>query len=133
MSLSKNSISVPFFSAFCFEISSAFFEISTAVTSASLKKCFTETAIHPLPVHISKTLISAQSMPCISFIISTAFSTRVSVSCLGISTSFETLNSNPMKNALPVIYWHGSCAALRLINSRYLSCAPHSAVSFDLR
>ena len=84
--------------------------ISEQVTLTLLAILASETPIAPLPVQRSKishslrftSMSSPRRVPV--FIISSASSTSVSVSCLGMSTFSFTMNSRPMNSWLPMMY-----------------------------
>ena len=87
ISLFLKFISTSFISALYFAIFSIFFDISVAVTVASGNNFFNVIAIAPEPVPMSIIFIFS---PRFFFINSTVFSTKISVSGLGINTFLST-------------------------------------------
>ena len=105
MSPKTNSAFTPCERAFFLAILSAPSEISTRVKLILRQNSASEMPIQPLPVQKSAT-----SSP--FFVISIAFSTKISVSGRGIRHSGETKNSLPINSHLPIIYCTGTCALL---------------------
>jgi hypothetical protein len=89
---------------------------SVATTVEAFRFFASAAATHPLPVHRSST--RGDSIPGWMRAVWSTFSTSVSVSGRGISTSRVTSNSRLKKCARPVRYAIGSCSPARRTSSR---------------
>ena len=119
-SLWINCADIPSSFAFCPATASAFSEISQPTPLQPLEYRRRLKRIHPLPVHTSRI-----SMPSLRYLITS--STRVSVSCLGTSTSSVTEKRSPINSCQPVICCSGSCALL--LSMKIRNCVSSSSVT----
>ena len=101
-------------------------EISVAVSS-QFDECFAiEIAMHPVPVPMSATRTGECSTN--SFAWCRHWSTSRSVHDLGMSVEEFTLNSRPLNQVLPTMYWTGSWASARFTSARRVSLSSSVAL-----
>ena len=115
----------PFLLAFSLAISNASSLTSHASTSASFNFLAKATAIHPLPVPMSRSLkgerleVRGKRLE-LALTFSITHATNSSVSGRGMSTPGFTFSVSPQKSASPKTYWTGSPCATRAASSSKL-------------